>query len=502
MIELMLASLNRHRWLALMAFVIPLTGAVVLAGALPGLYRATATILVQRDQDPVAEGSAPADVEARLQIIREEVLSRRRLDAMVQRFGLYAELDRGASGEAIVDRMRKDIQIQLKGLEQGAAEAETIAFSLSFRGADRVLTASVANSLAESYVQENLTIRGRQAKGIADALAAQLSEVRARLDEQEARIGEYQSAHNGELPQQLFVNLARMQQIETQLQLGREGRLRALDRRDIIARQAADPLSAETSGGPETPAARLARLNRELANLRATYSDKYPDIVRLTSEISVLESRPKEASPTAAGRPAAVPARADDDMRGFASEEDRLRRELNTYRARVDRAPQREQEFSQMSRDHSTTKELYSSLLKRHQEAKSADDLESHSKGGQLRILDSAIVPLAAYAPNRGRLMLFALMASLALAAGAIVLAERLDTSFHTVDELRSFTRVPVLVSIPPLTTLAARWRARRRLAGMTLLTMTGIVLIGALAWSVAHGNIELVRMLGRGGAS
>ncbi|HET9481577.1 MAG TPA: hypothetical protein VFP98_07475, partial [Candidatus Polarisedimenticolia bacterium] len=287
MLESTLAALGRHRWLAAMAILIPFTGAVVLALSLPGLYRATATILVQRDQ-PVSGGTPaqPADVETRLRTIREEVLSRRRLDALVEKFGLYPELRGRAHREASIDRMRKDIQIQLKGPDSGAAPSGTIAFSLGFRGADPVLAASVANALAESYVQENLRISGRQARGAAEALEAQLSEVAKRLDEQEVQIVQYQTAHNGELPQQLVVNMARMQQLEMQLQINRETRLRYLDRADFAGRQAADPRYAGVSGNPETPAARLARLKQELADLRATYHDNYPDIARISKEIS------------------------------------------------------------------------------------------------------------------------------------------------------------------------------------------------------------------------
>ena len=505
MFEPIPGMLRRHRWLACVAFLIPFTIAVVLAATLPGLYRAAATILVQTEPDPGATGagSQPADVETRLQTIREEVLSRQRLDAMVDRFRLYPDSGRDVSREAIIDRMRKDIKIELKGSQSAAAPASTIAFTLGFRGADRILTAAVANALAESYVQENLKIRGRQTRSAADALGAQLGEVRARLDEQEAGIGRYQAAHNGELPQQLIVNLARMQQLETQLQLNREGRLRAMDRRDISSRLASDPRDSATPGNAEPSAARLARLKRDLEDLRLTYSDKYPEVARVREEIAVLESRQQnEPADTRARRPRAVQPPADVDMRGFENEEDRLRREIDTYSGRVDRAPLREQEFARMSRDYSTTKELYGSLLKRYQEAKIADDLERDNKGGQLRILDAAIAPRSPYAPDRRLLMLLALFGSLAFAAGSVALADRIDTSFHTVDDLRSFTRVPVLVSIPPLKTSAARWKGRRRFVWMALATVSGILLIGVATWSFAHGNAELVQLFARGSAS
>ena len=46
-------------------------------------------------------------------------------------------------------------------------------------------------------------------------------------------------------------------------------------------------------------------------------------------------------------------------------------------------------------------------------------------------------------APNRLRLGLLALALSIGVAALAAMLRERLDTSFHTVDDLRAFSRVP-----------------------------------------------------------
>jgi hypothetical protein len=45
------------------------------------------------------------------------------------------------------------------------------------------------------------------------------------------------------------------------------------------------------------------------------------------------------------------------------------------------------------------------------------------------------------------------LVLSLGLAGGALMLAEMLDTSFHSVDELRQFTIIPVLVSVPKIVT-------------------------------------------------
>ena len=94
-----------------------------------------------------------------------------------------------------------------------------------------------------------------------------------------------------------------------------------------------------------------------------------------------------------------------------------------------------------MSRDYEATKEIYGSLLKRQEEAQLAESMEQRQKGEQFRIFDPAIASEQPAAPNRIRLISMGLLLSLGLAAGAVVLAEQLDTSFHKVDDLRAFSQ-------------------------------------------------------------
>src|SRR5205814_9985663 len=61
--------------------------------------------------------------------------------------------------DAAVERMRRDIRFQFKGVRQPSGDEATIAFSLSYRGRDPGTVARVANALAVLYVQENAKIR-------------------------------------------------------------------------------------------------------------------------------------------------------------------------------------------------------------------------------------------------------------------------------------------------------------------------------------------------------
>src|SRR5262249_58907901 len=107
----------------------------------------------------------------------------------------------------------------------------------------------------------------------------------------------------------------------------------------------------------------------------------------------------------------------------------------------------------ELARDYDSTRDLYRSLLKRYEEAQLAESMEQRQKGEQFRILDQAVASSQPAAPNRPRLLMMVLASAVGLALAAAVLAEHLHTSFHDVDQLRAFSNVPVLVSIPRIVT-------------------------------------------------
>ena len=166
---------------------------------------------------------------------------------------------------------------------------------------------------------------------------------------------------------------------------------------------------------------------------------------------------------------------------------------------RVESAPQREQELQELTRDHDTLKDLYGSLLKRYEDAQLAETMEQRQGSEQFRILDAALPPKEPAAPNRFRLVLVGLVAGAGLAVGGMMLREKLDTSFHTVDDLRTLTTAPVLVSIPLIVTGSDRWQRTRRLGfGFAATVAALFVTFEALRYA-ARGNEWLVGLLVRG---
>ncbi len=510
-LDLAQAIWSRRKWLGLLVFAAPFTAAVSLVTLMPSVYKATATVLVDRQQVPetFVQPTVTSALETRLHTIGQEIMSRSRLEALIARFGLYPDLKKRLSPEEIIERMREDIRLELKAVDVKGERRATVAFTISYRGSDPRTVALVTNTLASFYIEENLKVRERQATGTAEFLRVQLDGTKKRLDEQERRVSEFKRRYLGELPQQMETNLATLERLHVQFRLNADNQVRAMERHSALAGQLAEADALAPPGSPEGAAARLARLRQELAELRTRFSDKYPDVIRVQAEVAALErgrpggdQEPESVSPATPYvlRLKQAVKEVEAEIKILKGEETRLRAAIAAYQQRVEKTPQREQEFREIARDYEATRELYHSLLKRHEEAQIAESMEQRQKGEQFRILDPAVSPRQPVA-NSFRLILMALALSLGLAVGAVMLAEQLDTSFHSVDDLRSFSRVPVLVSIPKIVAAADVDRRRVRFRLAALAATAGLVALVGTSYLVAHGNEQLVWLLSRGGS-
>ena len=499
-LDMMLEVWRRRKWLAIVTFAAVFLPALTIVLFLPDIYRATATLLVDRQQ--VAEAFVKSAVtgeetETRLETIKQEMLSSAVLTWLVQRFNLTP--GGRTSLEEAIERTGRDIKIEMKAVDQAWGRGATVAFAVSYRGRDPATVAQVANALASFYVDRNVKMREGRASETAEFLRTQLADVGQRMEREERRIGEFKLRYGSELPEQVPANLATLERLNTELRINGDSQQKALERRATLAREFADPGSlGPQGGGPDARTVRLAKLRQELRELRSRFTDNYPDVGQTKRAIADLEAALAESGPVSDVRD--VLHEPDTTLKALRAEEERLRRQVAVYQARIENAPRREQELQELSRTYAAKKELYASLLKRSEEAQLASSME-RQKGEQFRILDPAGPPREPAAPNRIRLILVSVLLALGAAGAAAMLAEHLDTSFHTFDDLRSFTKVPVVASIPRIVRAAdtARHVRQRRLA--TVSVALGLALVMAASYHLAHGNDQLVRLLSRGGS-
>jgi polysaccharide biosynthesis transport protein len=517
-VDAVLDILRRRRWLAIALLSLGLTATVSVVLFLPSIYTARAFILVEGQQIPenFVRSTVTTAVETRIYTLSREILSRQRLESLISTFNLYEDLRKRASMDQVIAQMRSDIGIEIRNVDvRGRHDSAAVAFALTYGSPDAQKAAKVTNALGSFYIEENLKARERQAAGTTEFVGAQLQEVKKKLEAQEKEISKYKERNLGELPEQVNANMRALERLQMQANVSNDSLARAQERRSILVAQLSDDDPDAPAGGRLSE--RLEALERELASLRTQFSDKYPDVIRVKQEIATLEQRIKErgdgpdasattrtaAARTAYGRRLQNELRTlDTEIKIIQTDLARARREAELYQRRIENAPRREQEVSILTRDYNSTRELYASLLKRQEEASLAGTMEQRQKGEQFRILDPAAPPGAPSAPNRFKMLAMGLVATLGLTAAGVLVREKLDTSFHRVEELKAFSSTPVLVTIPRIVTDADRMRERsRRRLGTAALAASLLALV-TTSYFLLSGNELLVQYLVRPGGA
>jgi len=518
---------RRRRALALMPLAFVLAATASLAFFLPSIWTAMAVVMVDRQQIPESfvKSTVANGVESRLLTLSQEILSRTQLLKIVDKYQLYPKLRRTASEEQVVDRMRRDIRLEFNDdRERRPKDSKTVAFNVSYTSTRPEVAMMVANAIADLYIAENVKLREKQAVATSDFLENQLGDVRKTLGEQEKKIVAYKEQFMGELPEQKDANLRTLERLQQQLQITSENQRRAQERRQQITQALAeiDQTAPEAMTPAPTPAsqaaARLMLLRQELMQMQTKFSDKYPDVIQMKEQIRLLEDKVNAESAAAlpkqgGGRRKAEGLRpvpqngyiqslmsqldqANVEAKTGAEEVASLNRQIGVYQRRIENAPKRDHELTLLTRDYDSTRDMFKTLLSKREEAGIAANLEQQKHGEQFRIMDPALIPDRPAGPNRLRLLLVGVVLAIAASGAAVILAENVDTSYRRVDEVRSRLPVPVLSTIPRISTESDRVRHQRQRRLVTAAVTAGLLAVIGSSYAIAHNNHTLVGLL------
>lgn len=479
---------KRRKWPAIGVFAVVFSVLATVVLTLPNLYRATATVLVNPSQaNDSADAGAGANrgLDARLDAISQQVLSRPRLERLITRFDLYPRLRHGGSLDAAVARMRHDIHFERTQAEQQWGQKSTIAFSLSYQGWKPQTVAQVTNTLASFYLQDNATINQSKAANATADLQAQLQQITRKLTAQQQQINAFRQSHMGALPEQENANLSTLSRFNEQLNSNSQSQVHTMELREDILKQ------MDVSGVPD-----LAQLQQKLIQLRSHYTDKYPGVIRVKAEIAQLQKQAANGNRAADALHRRL-AQADEELASLRKEETRLRAEIRVYQQRIDNMPLMQQQLQTLTQGYAETKDVYATLLKRYEQARIADGTVNQADG-LFQMLDSALPPQQPAAPARLRLLVMSLILALAVAAGTVFLFEQMDSSFHTLNDLRAFTDIPVVAVIPRIATPRDVWHRRLRAGAIVLATVVLVAIAVRVGYQLGHANQSMVWMLER----
>ena len=464
----------RRKWFIIIPFAVSILGVILAIYFVPRTYKSSTMILVEHQKVPESyvTSTVTVDITERLNTITQQVMSRTRLESVINEFGLYKESRDKGTSEELVEFMRGNIEIDVKN--EGRRGEGVSSFSISYMGRDPETVMHVTSRLASLFIEENLKVREQQAEGTTEFLDNQLQSLKKSLESQESQIKSYKEQHMGELPSQLEANLRTLDRLQLERQITNDALRSAEDRKNMVERQLSeigiapagvrDAATGVVSSDPVRR--RLAELQAELSQLSSMYTDKYPDIVRVKSEIAELESqiktgRVREAEGSSAGRAPLVSdsplyatlstqlIEVSAELRNLREKQKELAKNISSLQGRVERIPAREQQMAALMRDYENTKQNYQNLLNKKLDAQLAESLEKRQKGEQFRILDPANLPVKPFKPDTSKIALIGLALGIGSGAGLVFLLEYIDASFRKPDDVYAFIGIPVLASVP-----------------------------------------------------
>jgi polysaccharide biosynthesis transport protein len=274
---------------------------VLLAFLLPAVYQSKATILIEQQEMPteLVRSTVTSYADERVQVISQRVMTTETLLDIIRRYNLYPRQRERESREALIKRMRSDIDVKMISADvidprSGRPTEANIAFSVAYDSSSPEQAARVANELTTLFLNENIETRTKLAQDAASFLEGEADRVNAHMADLEGQIAAFRAKHFQSLPELQALNEQLLDRSSQDIDRD-ETRRSSLEQQEVyLQAQLAQlkPNSALFSDSGErilSTADRLKAARSELADDRALYGPEHPDIGRLSREIAGLE---------------------------------------------------------------------------------------------------------------------------------------------------------------------------------------------------------------------
>ncbi|MFK3891071.1 GumC family protein [Sphingomonas sp. NPDC079357] len=381
-----------RKWFIIVPFVLLSIAGIVTAFVMPRVYRSSATLLVESQELPSTLVTSPINtiIDQRIAKIREQVLSRGDLIALIEQNNLYEKERRSKPLSSIVTKMQEATKLgAVSGDIGGGAQpggTNTIAFTMSYDYADPAKAQAVMQSFVSRFLEIDATTMAAQANNTVDFLQDQSRKLTEQINGIEGQITSIKARNGSTLASGGVVMPANTGSYSAQIaQLQSENR-------QLMAQ-------VQRSGGKDPM---VQQAESALVAARAVFAESHPDVVRAkarlqqakeiaasqggSSDISLIQSQIQANNAQVAQL---QQYRASDEARAAAG------------MAAQSRAPVLQEEVSQLEARASTLRDQLREVSGNVLRAQNSARMAQEQKGERLSVIDPPSAPDKPVSPNR-----------------------------------------------------------------------------------------------------
>ena len=465
--DILAIARRRLWWIVVPALLGPVAGYLVSLLLRP-VYSSQAFVLVEQQKvpDTFVPSMVTDQLETRLLTMKDQILSRSRLQPVITEFKLYENDGKTPSMDDRVAQLRKAIKVT--PLRPDSSNTLS-GFYVDVEASTGRTAQQVCSRVLSMFMDENLKARSDRAESTTEFLTSQLEEAKRKLDENDAKLAEFKSKYLGRLPSDEQTNLQMLSTLNSQLNAVSDSLAQAQQQRAMQASMLAQQAGPERvgSGKRSDLERKISELRVQLATLESRYTAENPDVTKAKAQIQMLERQIAQTPPPAADQSDELKTpvsestehaqlrtslqSTDSTIRLKKAEQERLQQQIAMFQARIQLSPRVEEEYKGLTRDYESSLQFYNELHTKKTQSEMVRDLEQRREGEQFRVMDAASLPSKPSFPDRQKFALGGLAAGFVLGcliAGILDFRERFIRSER---DITTYLQIPMLGAIQDL---------------------------------------------------
>jgi len=438
-----------------------MTAAIAYCYSLPKAYQADSTVFVESNViNNLVKGLAVSpDTGDPIRVIKFALLSRDNLRKTLQE--VRPELVSEEKIQETIASLQKETEISTNGKEL---------FKVSIVHTNPVFAQQYINTLISTYVKGSLIGKREETAGASQFLDQQLAQFRNKLDQAEDNIIAFRKSLGGSavmdeksLLDAITAYRRQIEEIDLSLSTLK-------NRRKQLQSEPTASVATTTVGGQVE--SEEVQLQKRLQELLRTYTENYPEVIRIRSELAVLQQQQKPGQTTAndvqslrdlqAQEHKQALASFDAQIRSLADKKATLQQFMQQREVELKQLPETQKTLTALVQQRDSYRAIYEEMLLRLNQSEVSRQMELGDQAKTFRVVDSALLPIDPIYPDMAKLILMAISAGLACGFGAVVLKENLNTAVSNVGQLRELG-VEILAMVPVIVDDRLQARARRR---------------------------------------